>query len=212
MSGDRRRRFRRDLLQWAEDNLRSFPWREPDASLYEVFLAEFFLTQTPADNVAKVYPKFIERFPSLETIEAADQEEVETVIKPLGFQKMRSGALTKIASEYSSLPDSEAGLLDLPRVGPYVANATLSFALDRPRPIVDRNVVRIYERIFESEFPDRDAERRVFAQKMLPENGKVARKFNLALLDFGATVCVSGVPRCDVCFASDYCEYYQVTD
>lgn len=211
MSGDRREQFRRDLLHWAEDNLRVYPWREPDASLYEVFIAEFFLTQTPADNVDNVYPDFLERFPSLNTIETADRDEVEEVIEPLGFHKMRSEALTKIASRYTSLPDTEAELLELPRVGPYVANATLCFALGRPRPILDRNVVRVYDRVFTSEFPDSEAEQQVFTEQMLPEAGLEARTYNLALLDFGAMICVSGDPRCEACFASDYCEYYQVT-
>lgn len=204
--------FRRDLLHWAGDNLRAFPWREPDASLYEVFVAEFFLTQTPAANVASLYPKFLDRFPALNTIETADRDELEDAIEPLGFHRMRSEALTEIASQHTSLPDTEAELLELPRVGPYVANATLCFALDRPRPIVDRNVVRVYDRVFRSEFPDSEAERRVFAEQMLPEAGKKARTYNLALLDFGALICVGVDPRCEPCFASDYCEYYQETE
>jgi len=53
-------RFRELLLDWGVGNTREYPWRETSRSLYEVFVAEFFLTQTPADNVASVYPQFTE--------------------------------------------------------------------------------------------------------------------------------------------------------
>jgi A/G-specific adenine glycosylase len=201
-------RFREDLLGWAEDNLRDFPWRDPEASLYEVFVAEFFLTQTPAMNVAVVYHDFLERYPSLESIRETDRDDLEEFIEPLGFYRMRADALSEIASRMNALPDQERELRGLPRVGPYVANATLCFALERPRPIVDRNVVRAYGRIFGSEFPDKESARREFAVAMLPSDGKTARTYNLALLDFGALLCKSGDPRCEICFASDYCDYY----
>lgn len=202
-------RFREDLLAWAEDNLRDFPWRDLDASLYEVFVAEFFLTQTPAQNVAAVYSDFLERYPSLKSINESDRDDLEEIIEPLGFYRMRAEALLDIASPMDTLPDQESELRDLPRVGPYVANATLCFALERPQPIVDRNVVRAYDRIFGSAFPDRESDRREFATAMLPSDGKTARTYNLALLDFGALICTSGDPQCKICFASEYCDYYE---
>lgn len=55
--------FREQLSAWAETNLRQFAWREPGRTFYEVFVAEFFLTQTPAENVAEVYPEFLDSFP-----------------------------------------------------------------------------------------------------------------------------------------------------
>lgn len=54
VNNSRIEQFREGLLEWADENLREFPWRDPNASLYEVFVAEFFLTQTPAENVARV--------------------------------------------------------------------------------------------------------------------------------------------------------------
>lgn len=209
MSDPTRERFRQELLKWAEDNLRDFPWREPDRTLYEVFVAEFFLTQTPAENVRTVYPNFLSKYPTIEKLEEADQDEIKEVIKPLGFQRMRAEALTKIADQVDTLPSDGDELLDLPRVGPYVANATLCFALERPRVIADRNVVRVYDRVFREEFPEKESERRKFASEMLPEDGSVARTYNLALLDFGALVCTKRSPRCADCFANEYCSYYR---
>ena len=205
MSGER---FRVGLLAWGEENQREYPWREPNQSLYEVFVAEFFLTQTPADNVAQVYPSFLKRFPSLTAVREADPTKIEATIEPLGFQRMRTEALIEIAEEHDVLPRERGGLTALPRVGDYVADATLCFACERPLPIVDRNVVRAYERVFGPTFPESRTERQAFAKRMVPDDGREARLYNLSLLDFGALVCRKRDPRCEDCFASDYCEYY----
>lgn len=204
-------RFRADLLAWAEGKLRSFPWRSPDASLYEVFVAEFFLTQTPAKNVAEVYPAFLERFPSLRAIRDTPEAELVATIEPLGFHNMRGEALKQVAAEHESLPETSEALQDLPRVGPYVANASLCFALERRLPIVDRNVVRVYQRVFDDAFPSGEVARMEFARDALPDTGAEARIYNLALLDFGATVCRKQSPDCATCFASDYCAYARDT-
>lgn len=204
-------RFRRELLAWAEDNLRVFPWREESRTLYEVFVAEFFLTQTPAGNVATVYPEFLDRFPELISLRTSEPDEVAAVIEPLGFQRMRADALVAIAEEFDSLPREREELLDLHRVGPYVADATLCFACDRPLPILDRNVVRTYDRVFGPEFPDSERARRDFAARMLPGEGHEAREYNLALLDFGALVCQKRDPLCSECFAAEYCHYHQTS-
>lgn len=206
MNEDTADRFRRDLLAWADGNLREFPWRRPEASLYEVFVAEFFLTQTPASNVATVYPAFLEAFPSLHAIRAADVESVTAAIEPLGFQNMRAEALKAIAAGHEDLPTDPESLEALPRVGPYVANATLCFAHGIPLPILDRNVERVYSRLFGDEWPSSRRARETAAEAILPDAD--ARRYNLALLDFGADVC-GPTPRCEACFATDYCEYYR---
>ena len=191
-----------------EGNIRSFLWREADASFYEVFVAEFFLTQTPAENVVNVYPQFVERFPSLEAVRRSNRKDLKKAIEPLGFHRMRSESLVQIASECDDLPREPDELVELPRVGSYVANATVCFALERRLPILERNVVRVYRRVFGDRFPSTEREQREFAREMLPESSVEARRYNLALLDFGALVCEKLDPRCSACFATDYCEYY----
>jgi A/G-specific adenine glycosylase len=158
MGHSREEQFRSALLEWAEGNLRDFAWRDTDRSLYEVFVAEFFLTQTPAENVAGVYPKFLEQFPDLQTINRATKEEIVAVIEPLGFYNMRAGALKTIAAERSELPEKVDELTELPRVGHYVANATLCFSRGEPLPILDRNVERVYSRVFATEWPEGESE------------------------------------------------------
>lgn len=205
--------FRRDLLAWADrGNLREFPWRDLEKSIYEVFIAEFFLTQTPAENVAEVYPEFVAKYPSLAALENTTSDELAEVISPLGFQRMRAEALTEIAAQNERLPTDRQSLLALPRVGPYIADATLCFGARERRPIVDRNVARIYDRVFGDDWPNDDARQRTFAAAMLPDGATAVRRYNLALLDFGAEICTKRSPSCDSCFASDYCKFYRAED
>lgn len=196
------------MLEWANTNLREFPWRETKRTLYEVFVAEFFLTQTPADNVDEIYSDFLREYPNLRTLSEAEKEELEDRIKPLGFHRIRSEALSEIATTYDRLPRNAEALRELPQVGVYVANASLCFALNRSLPILDRNVKRVYSRVFDGDFPDSESSRMEFASTMLPDDGKTARRYNLALLDFGSLVCTKRSPNCSECFASDYCQYY----
>ncbi|UPV99964.1 hypothetical protein M0R88_15785 [Halorussus gelatinilyticus] len=199
------RRFQADLLEWGEENRREYPWRESDRTLYEVFIAEFFLTQTPADNVAAVYPKFLERFPTLDEISKASEDELIEAIEPLGFQNMRAGALKQISSARDHLPTEPESLMELPRVGQYVANATLCFTGDDRLPVLDRNVERVYSRVFRDTWPETEADQLTFTQRLVPDE---ARAYNLALLDFGALVCQTE-PLCERCFANEYCVYFQ---
>ncbi|NIC00242.1 hypothetical protein [Halobacterium sp. R2-5] len=197
--------FRADLIEWGTENRREYPWREPDRTLYEVFVAEFFLTQTPADNVEAVYPRFLEQFPTLDEIEEASEEELVEAIEPLGFQNMRAGALKQIASTHDHLPTDPDSLMDLPRVGHYVANATLCFARGDQLPVLDRNVERVYSRVFRDTWPETESDQLAFTQRFVPGQ---ARAYNLALLDFGALVC-QNEPLCEQCFANDYCVYFR---
>lgn len=212
MNADERiQRFRDDLLDWSTENLREFPWREADASPYEVLLAEIFLKQTRSETVAQVLPEFVERFPAMESIEEASEEEIIEVIRPLGLYNHRSKALKEIAEalEQGKIPSSRVNLQELPQVGPYVASATLCFAFDEEHAIVDSNIRRIFRRLFgEGEIETRsEAEIWDLAEDLLPEEN--FREFNLALLDFGAAICIDSTPRCEQCFANEYCEYYQ---
>ncbi|AGB17586.1 A/G-specific DNA glycosylase [Halovivax ruber XH-70] len=205
MTSETERRFRNDLLEWGRKNRREYSWREPDRTLYEVFVAEFFLTQTPADNVETVYSEFLGQFPSLDEIVEASEDELAEAIEPLGFQNMRASALKQIASSHDHLPTEPELLMELPRVGRYVANATLCFARGDRLPVLDRNVERVYSRVFRDTWPESEAEQFAFTERLVPDE---ARAYNLALLDFGALICQTE-PLCEQCFANEYCIYFR---
>jgi A/G-specific adenine glycosylase len=133
---------------------------------------------------------------------------LEDRIKPLGFHRMRSETLREIATTYDRLPGNAEALRELSQVGVYVANASLCFALNRSLPILNRHVMRVYSRVFDGDFPNSESSRMEFDFTMLPDDGKTARRCNLALLDSGSLVCTKRSPNCSECFASDYCQYY----
>ena len=200
--------FRSDLLEWSEDNLRDYPWRERGATLYEVFIAEFLLTQTPAENVADLYTGFLAKYPDLGAIDSASEDQIVEDLKPVGFQNRRAEALKAIASSIDQIPTSREELTALPRVGEYIADATLCFALDQPISILDRNVERVYSRVFGNAWPEISTGQREFADDLLPPEKERIRRYNLALLDFGASLCTSQLPRCEECWANEYCVAY----
>lgn len=202
--------FRERLLDWAADNLRSFPWRD-DPSPYEVLVAEILLTQTPAPRVAQIYPGFLEVYPSPTALEAADQDALADLLRPLGFQNRRADALGRIGERLGDkeIPRDVDALSDLPYVGRYGANATLCFGFGERRPIVDANVVRIYGRVFDADFRGaEDDEAWDFAADMLPD--REVETYNLALVDFGAQVCTAKTPACGGCPMNEFCNYYDV--
>lgn len=198
------------ILDWGRSGFRSFPWRDPDATPYEILVAELFLKQTRASTVSDVFPGFIERFPSFEAIGEASRDELVDEIRPLGLYNHRADALMGMATELegSNVPQAMEELLELPQVGPYIASAVQCLAFDEPTTMIDTNVRRIYSRLFlgaGEQLGEGDLAN--IAEELLPE-GK-ARRYNLALLDFGAAVCTEQSPSCSRCFASRYCNYYQ---
>lgn len=202
-------RFRQQLIEWSHGELRSFPWRERDRTPYEVMIAEILLQRTRAENVVPVYREFINRFGDASSLAEADQEEIAELLQPLGLQNRRSKSLKELASRLKGkeIPRTESELRELPHVGLYGANATLCFGFDQEAPIVDGNVIRVYQRIFGiDEDRQRNASLWDFAEKVLPPGD--SRRFNLALLDFAASICTPGTPRCEECFANEYCEYF----
>lgn len=170
-----------------------------------------FLNVTRTEVVAQVYPRFVERYPDAEHLREADREELIELIRPLGLYNTRSDALLEIAEHLCDhgFPRTREELLELPRVGEYVAGAVLSMVHGDDAAMMDRNVARIYSRVFGEEF-NQDApgaEAWEMAQSMVASGQ--AKRWNLALIDFASVRCTAPTPRCDGCFAADYCDHYE---
>jgi len=177
---------------------------ESNRTLYEVFVAEFFLTQTPADNVAAVYPRFMERFPTLDAIAKTSENDLVEAIEPPGFQNMRAGALKQIASKHDHIPTEPESLMELLRVGGTWRTPRCA----SPVVIVcqySTGTLRVYSRVFRDTWPETEGDQLAFTKRLVPDE---ARAYNLALLDLGALVCQKE-PLCEQCFAREYCVYFQ---
>ena len=205
--------FQTKLLEWHKDKQRSFAWRERREP-WSVLVAETLLQRTQASQVHPVYVEFMNRFPKPSLLVRASSESVAGLLSSLGLA-VRADRLKAVASEIverhdGEIPDTYDGLRGLPGVGPYVANAVLCFGFDRQVPIVDSNIIRVFQRYLGFRSSKRRARddpvlwRRAAA--MLP--AAKAREFNLALLDFEASVCVPRQPLCDQCPVSNGCQYY----
>lgn len=203
---DRYEHFQHALLEWSQGRLREFPWRETKDP-YNVLIAEILLQRTPAERVEPIYEQVIAAYPDLQSMSEAEADRLAEMLEPLGLQNQRAQALVDIGSQLapSGVPADEDALLELPYVGKYAANATLCFAFGQPKAIVDANVVRVYERIFDKQLDTRDTETWNLAQCLLPEDE--AQKFNMALLDFAAAICKPQTPDCDSCFLRHQCNF-----
>jgi A/G-specific adenine glycosylase len=203
----------KNLLAWFKDNKREFPWRVDErANPYHILVAELMLKKTRADNASTVYTKFIELFPTPNSVLTVSDEDIETILKPLGLIKQRKKAFVSIFSTINNsykgkIPSRKKDLLDLPYVGNYTVNAVLCFGFNKKVPIVDVNVTRICQRFFGLETygdPRVDTHIWELLEEIIPE--KKFKEFNLALLDFGALVCTSGTPKCEKCVMKMKCE------
>lgn len=196
----------RALMFWFELNRRPFPWREAHVSPWARLVAEMLLRQTAARKVAEVWPALLERYPDPVAMAGAEPPELEAVVRPLGLAKQRSQALLEaarhlLARHGGEVPASELELLAIPHVGPYTAYAVQAFTHGIPAPLVDVNILRIFDRYFglgtRTLNPHREEHIWKRARRVVPLE-RVA-EFHLALLDLAALVCKAGRPACEVC-------------
>jgi A/G-specific adenine glycosylase len=226
--------FTRKLLAWWARAARDLPWRRT-RDPYRVLVSEFMLQQTQVARVAEYYPRFLERFPDLGTLACAPARAVREAWEGLGYYA-RARNLHSLAKDLArrhdaTLPSEPDELIKLPGVGPYTAGAVASFAYEKPVPAVDTNVARVIRRVFFggegrgkrfAMAKRKPAERRnvpppsplspsssdiwALASALVPKNGKRAWKFNQAIMELGALVCVARKPKCPECPVKPNCK------
>ena len=198
--------LRRRLLAWYDLKRRSLPWRaapgaKPDP--YRVWLSEIMLQQTTVAAVIPYFERFLRRWPRVEDLGHATQDDVLRLWQGLGYYA-RARNLHRCAQEIVTtcggrFPDTEEGLRRLPGVGAYTAAAIASIAFGRKAMPVDGNVIRVIARLHAvaSPLPGALPEIAALANELASERraGDLAQ----ALMDLGATVCAPRAPACDVC-------------
>jgi A/G-specific adenine glycosylase len=216
-----RRRFRRSLLRWYWRHGRALPWRTTDDP-YHILVSEVMLQQTQVDRVLPKYLEWLDKYPSLEALAAAHEEDVVRTWYPLGYN-IRPRRLQTIAREAVSrfdgrLPADEATLRSFKGIGAYTAGALLSFAFRQRAAIVDTNVARVLFRVFVERAARRRHDPKSHAMRqhlwnvsraVLPH--RHVFDFNQALMDLGALVCTARKPKCLVCPLSRACSSFPFT-
>lgn len=209
---DKVRWCRRRLLAWYDRHGRQFPWRSPDAELYQQVVVEVLLQRTQASTVGRFFDSFFERFGSWDDIDAASGELLESALRPIGLWRRRAIALKGLAREMvgraGGYPASSDELEALPAVGQYVASAVLLFAHKRPEPLLDGNMARVLERVFEPRrLADIRYDLRLQSLARLLVRSRDPTRLNWAILDLAARHCGPRSPACAGCPLRPRCNY-----
>jgi A/G-specific adenine glycosylase len=198
------------LLTWFAEHARDLPWRH-NRTPYRVWVSEVMLQQTQVKTVLDYYPRFIERFPTVEALAQASLEDVLKVWEGLGYySRARSlhRAAQLVVEQYEGiLPADVQALRGLPGIGAYTAGAIASIAFGIPTPAVDGNVRRVMARILSMPDPTR-TQLEEAARMWLSETHP--RAFNEGLMELGAVVCQVKSPHCLLCPWRELCKARQL--
>ncbi|MGW8224814.1 MAG: A/G-specific adenine glycosylase [Anaerolineales bacterium] len=201
------------LLDWYQTHARSLPWRN-QIDPYLVWISEIMLQQTQVETVIPYFKRWVEVFPTIDSLASASQQEVLAVWEGLGYYSRARNlhrAAQHVRAEYGGhLPREVNQLCQLPGIGRSTAGAIASIAFGMDEPVLDGNIRRVLARLFDVREPSRSAagEKRLWelAQAHIPP-GK-AGDYNQALMDLGALVCIPQHPRCEVCPLNTICAAY----
>ena len=193
--------FRRCLTRWFRRHGRDLPWRGT-RDPYRIIVSEFMLQQTQVSRVQAYYHRFLECFPTLDSLAAAPASSVRESWNGLGYYR-RAANLHRLAQEVARdragvIPCEPRELQSLPGVGRYTAGAVASFAFERRSAAVDTNVARVIRRAFHPRIQELE---RVWqtADRLMPRTGKKAWAFNQAIMELGALICTAREARCGKC-------------
>jgi len=205
--------FWEHLLKWYKVNKREFPWRRTDNPYY-IIIAEILLQQTNVRKVTPVYKKIINIYETPEFLAAADIDDLEEIIKPLGLI-YRAQRLIKIAeilvNRYNSkVPSNKKELKLLPGVGDYIADAVLCYGYHKKTIPIDTNVIRVFSRYYnlKSNYSRSRNDKGLLTKIRSLYNFEDYKDSNLAVLDFASKVCKAKKPRCNICCLNDNCRYF----
>ncbi len=190
------------------------PWRDC-GDPYKIWISEIMLQQTRVDQATPYFNRFMERFPTVESLAKADQQEVLKVWEGLGYYS-RARHLhdaSKLVTEKfnGTVPDNWDNITELKGVGPYTASAILSIAYQKQYAVVDGNVIRVLSRYLGIEDDVRKTATKNAIQEAADERIPADRPgdFNQAVMELGATICTPSNPDCEQCPLQAGCRAYK---
>jgi A/G-specific adenine glycosylase len=191
------------LLAWYKTFGRhELPWRNTN-DVYHIYISEIMLQQTQVKRVMEeYYPQFFSKFPTLQALANAKEEDVLAAWSGLGYYSRARNLLATAKLTCKNFPTSQKELIKLPGIGRYTASAICSFAYHQNVAVVDTNIERVIKRYF----------------GLLNENidivWKKAKEFvniqnptlhNQAIMDLGSLICLPQNPRCSECPLNTSC-------
>ena len=207
-------RLFQDLLkEWHLQLDRPLPWvNEKDP--YKIWISEIILQQTRVVQGLPYYVRFLDTFPNVTALANAPETEVLKCWEGLGYYSRARNlhwSAKYIVNELNGVfPEQYDEILKLKGVGPYAAAAIASFAFSLPYAVLDGNVHRVISRIFSVSADITTSNGRKTIQNIADQllDKESPAKFNQAIMDFGATVCLPASPLCDQCVFADHCTSY----
>ena len=207
-------RVRVQLVAWYRAAGRALPWRETHDP-YRILVSEMMLVQTTVAAVVPYFARFLDRFPTIEALAAADEGDVLKTWEGLGYyrraRQLHAAARAVVGEHGGVFPRDPATIRTLPGVGRYIAGAIGSFAFDQPAPIVEANTQRVLARwlAWPDELQSSRTQSRLWdaAGRLVPKTG--SGEFNQAFMELGALVCVPRVPLCLACPVASACQARQ---
>lgn len=204
--------FARPLLAWYEGARRELPWRKKWPALapaYDVFLSELMLQQTVVATVIPYFQRFKSLWPEITDLANCSEEALLREWAGLGYyaraRNLRKAAIAIVEEHNGIFPQDEKALLALPGIGPYTAAALQAFAFDKPAVVLDGNVERVMARFagLTTPLPELKKQLKEIYPQLAPDTQH--SDFAQAIMDLGARICISGVPRCQACPLAQDC-------
>jgi A/G-specific adenine glycosylase len=199
-----KQRFRRQLLGWFRRHARDLPWRRT-RDPYAIWVSEIMLQQTQVATVIEYFQRFMDAFPTVRDLAAADESQVLRRWEGLGYyrraRQLHQAAGIIVREHHGRFPREIAAIRALPGIGRYTAGAIASIAWDAREPILEANTIRVFSRLLAyRQDPMRSAGQRLlweFAEQLLPR--KACGALNQALMELGSELCTPRNPRCTQC-------------
>ena len=204
--------FSDTLLLWYDSHRRDLPWRRT-CDPYRIWISEIILQQTRVEQGWDYYLRFVERFPTVEALAQAHEDEVLRLWQGLGYYSRARNlhAAAKTVAKRGSFPTAYEDVRALKGVGDYTAAAVCSIAYNQPVAVLDGNVFRVLARYFHIDVPINSTQGKHYfaklAQELLP--ARQAGRYNQAIMDFGALQCVPARPDCEQCPLKDSCVSFE---
>ncbi|MDP9115607.1 MAG: A/G-specific adenine glycosylase [Acidobacteriota bacterium] len=198
------RSLRQKLTRWYDQAKRDLPWRKT-RDPYAIWISEVMLQQTRVAAVIPYYERFLKRFPTPTSLAIAPESDLLTMWAGLGYYS-RARNLQKAAQQIAAagtFPNNYESILALSGIGPYTAAAIASISFGLPHAVVDGNVKRVLARWTN----DANVDAQPLADSLLDPRDPA--RWNQAMMELGATVCLPRHPHCAECPVARHCEAHQ---
>ena len=204
--------FRDSLLSWYRREKRDLPWRKT-SNPYYIWVSEVMLQQTRVDTVIPYYERFITKYPTMDDLANAEENELLKMWEGLGYysraRNLQSGVREVVESYGGKIPNNRKEISKLKGVGPYTAGAVLSIAYGIPEHAVDGNVMRVISRLLLVEDDIALPKSKKIFENIIMDliDPNDPSSFNQGLMELGATICTPR-PKCLLCPVRDYCSAF----